>query len=132
MGREYFRYDEASQTLTGEGSGTSYSVGDKLKLTLAEANALTGALKFAVPQSDGQGIEPRGRRDDGRKKPGGRSGGRSGGQAGGKGGPTKGKSGPSKGKPGSAKPGDGKPASGQHAQGQRGRPANIRHQGRKK
>jgi ribonuclease R len=143
LGREYFRYDEASQTLTGEGSGTSYSVGDKLKLTLAEANALTGALKFEVPESEGKGIEARGRRDDGRRKSGGR---------GGKNGPPRGKGGAPRGKSGSGKSNQGKsvdgksaqgksaqgkssrgkPATGQHAQGQRGRPANIRHQGRKK
>ncbi|OBX20242.1 ribonuclease R [Erythrobacter sp. QSSC1-22B] len=147
LGREYFRYDEASQTLKGEGSGTSYSVGDKLKLTLAEANALTGALKFAVPESEGKGIEPRGKRDDGRNKsgggrPGGRSGGRGGknGQSKGNAGPPKGKPGqgkpaggrPAQGKPAGGKPAQGKPETGQHAQGQRGRPANIRHQGRKK
>jgi len=130
LGREYFRYDEASQTLVGEGSGTSYSVGDRLKLKLAEANALTGALKFEVPDSEGQGIEPRGRRGDGRdggrnKSGGGKSGGR-----GGKGASTKGKGG--HGKSGQREAGQGKSTPAKHPQGQRGRPANIRHQGRKK
>ena len=130
LGREYFRYDEASQTLVGEGSGTSYSVGDRLKLKLAEANALTGALKFEVPDSEGQGIEPRGRRGDGRdggrnKSGSGKSGGR-----GGKGASTKGKGG--HGKSGQREAGQGKSTPAKHPQGQRGRPANIRHQGRKK
>ncbi|MDP4539227.1 ribonuclease R [Qipengyuania sp. DY56-A-20] len=130
LGREYFRYDEASQTLVGEGSGTSYSVGDRLKLKLAEANALTGALKFEVPDSEGQGIEPRGRRGDGRDGGRSKSGtGKSGGR-GGKGASTKGKSG--HGKSGQREAGQGKSTPAKHPQGQRGRPANIRHQGRKK
>ena len=130
LGREYFRYDEASQTLVGEGSGTSYSVGDRLKLKLAEANALTGALKFEVPDSEGQGIEPRGRRGDGRDGGRNKSGtGKSGGR-GGKGASTKGKGG--HGKSGQREAGQGKSTPAKHPQGQRGRPANIRHQGRKK
>ena len=130
LGREYFRYDEASQTLVGEGSGTSYSVGDRLKLKLAEANALTGALKFEVPDSEGQGIEPRGRRGDGRDGGRNKSGtGKSGGR-GGKGASTKGKG--SHGKSGQREAGQGKSTPAKHPQGQRGRPANIRHQGRKK
>ncbi len=90
LGREYFRYDEAARALVGEDTGERYAVGDTLELRLAEANPLTGALKFEVPEADGgKPIEPRGRRNEPKKK-------------------------------GRAK----------HPQGQRGRPANIRHQGR--
>ena len=96
LGREYFRHDEAARALVGEDSGTRYAVGDTLQLRLAEANPLTGALKFEVPDSDGNAIEPRGARPD-RKRG-----------------------------------GSGKPAKGKFGQGQRGRPANIRHQGRGK
>ncbi len=67
LGREYFRYDEAAQALIGESSGTRYSSGDRLELKLAEANALTGALKFEVPGSDGAPIEKRGNRGPARK-----------------------------------------------------------------
>ncbi|WP_341713691.1 VacB/RNase II family 3'-5' exoribonuclease, partial [Erythrobacter sp.] len=69
LGREYFRYDDAAQKLIGEDSGKEYAVGDRLKLKLAEANALTGALKFEVPDSDGAAIEQRGARAAPRKKP---------------------------------------------------------------
>ena len=102
LGREYFRYDEAAHALVGEQSGTRYATGDKLELKLAEANALTGALKFEVPGKEGQ-IEPRGNRP------------------------------PPKGKPRSKKPAfQGKSSARQsHEQGKRGRPGNIRHQGRK-
>jgi len=64
LGREYFRHDEAAKALVGESSGTRYSVGDKLELKLAESNALTGSLKFEVPDSDGSSIEQRGNRDE--------------------------------------------------------------------
>jgi ribonuclease R len=91
LGREYFRYDEAARALVGEDTGTRYAVGDTLDLKLAEANPLTGALKFEVTGSDGgKPIEPRGKRPE-----------------------PKGK--------GRAK----------YPQGKRGRPANVRHQGRR-
>ena len=94
LGREYFRYDEAAQKLVGENSGTTYATGDRLKLKLAEANALTGALKFEVPDADGAPVETRGTRPPPRKK---------------QGGPRQ-----------------------KHPEGPRGRPRNIRHQGRGK
>ena len=99
LGREYFTYDEKAQKLVGERSGTEYAVGDRLKLKLAEANALTGALKFEVPDSDGQGVESRSNRAEPKKRSHQR-----------KGAP---KSGPKKGK--------GAPRQ-KHAQGKRGRP----------
>ncbi|MEO9463017.1 MAG: ribonuclease R [Marinomonas sp.] len=92
LGREYFKYDEAAQALIGESSGTRYASGDRLKLKLAEANALTGALKFVTVDADGNAIEARG--------------------------------GP--------RPQHGKKHKGKFVSGKRGRPANIRHQGRKK
>ncbi|PZT92193.1 MAG: ribonuclease R [Citromicrobium sp.] len=99
LGREYFRYDEGAQELVGEDSGTTYAVGDRLKLKLAEANALTGALKFEVPDSEGAPIEKRGNRPPPKKKP--------------------------------QRKGQGAPRQA-HTQGKRGRPGNIRHQGRGK
>jgi ribonuclease R len=97
LGGEYFRHDEAAQALVGTDSGTTYASGDRLKLKLAEANPLTGALKFVLPDADARAIEPRGTRPDDRKR--------------GPGGPKK---------------------AGKFMVGQRGRPGNIRHQGRKK
>jgi len=95
LGAERFRHDEAAQALIGTDSGTTYASGDRLKLKLAEANALTGSLKFVPVDSDGQAIEPRGARVG--DKP--------------RGGPKK---------------------VGGYISGKRGRPGNIRHQGRKK
>ena len=96
LGREYFTYDEGAHSLTGENTGTSYTVGDTLELKLAEANPLTGALKFEVPGTDGKGIQPRGNRPERRPR------------------------------------GPRKDAGGKHQVGKRGRPGNIRHQGRGK
>jgi ribonuclease R len=88
LGREYFSYDERTQILKGDDSGIRYAIGDILTLRLAEANPLTGALKFELENNEGSPIEPRG-------------------------------------KPSPAKR-QGKPLVGK-----RGRPGNIRHQGRR-
>ena len=49
LGGEYFRYDEAGRTLTGEDSGDQYALGQMLRLRLAEANPVSGALRFELP-----------------------------------------------------------------------------------
>jgi ribonuclease R len=90
LGREYFRYDEASQSLVGEESGDVYAPGRRLTLRLAEADPITGGLRFELPDApQGSGRAPGVRRE---REP---------------------------------RPGDRK-------QGRRGRPANIRHQGRRR
>ncbi len=96
LGREYFRHDEAAHALIGEDTGERYTVGDRLKLRLAEANPLTGALKFEPVDSEGKPIEPRGSRPQQRDR------------------------------------GPRKDRAGKHMVGKRGRPGNIRHQGRGK
>ncbi|MFA7585176.1 MAG: RNB domain-containing ribonuclease, partial [Novosphingobium sp.] len=88
LGDERFGFDERAHVLTGEETGTRYAIGDFLRLRLAEANPLTGALKFELEESSGA-IEPRGRRMALKPK-------------------------------------------GKHLTGKRGRPGNIRHQGRKR
>lgn len=50
LGAERFNYDESSQTLTGEESGDEYRPGMRLKLRLAEANPVSGALRFELPE----------------------------------------------------------------------------------
>jgi len=89
LGDERFHYDEKAQVLFGEQTGTKYASGDRLPLRLAEANPLTGALKFELVEGGTKGIEPRGRPLPLKKH-------------------------------------------GNRLVGQRGRPANIRHQGKKK
>jgi ribonuclease R len=89
LGDERFGYDEKAQVLKGESSGTTYAMGQILRLRLAEANPLTGALKFELEAGGSGRVEPRGRPMALKKR-------------------------------------------GNHLAGKRGRPANIRHQGRKK
>jgi ribonuclease R len=62
MGNDYFRYDEASKSLIGERTGEEYRPGMKLKLRLAEANPISGALRFEMPDNEGGGPR-RGRGD---------------------------------------------------------------------
>ncbi|HEY0044410.1 MAG TPA: RNB domain-containing ribonuclease [Allosphingosinicella sp.] len=71
LGTEYFRYQEASQTLVGEQSGQIYASGQRLKLRLAEANPVSGGLRFEVPDSGSYAPAPRGgpKRDGRRGKP---------------------------------------------------------------
>lgn len=98
LGGEYFRHDEAAKALVGTDSGTVFATGDRLKLRLAESNALTGSLKFVLPDGDTNAIEQRGARPEGKRRA--------------PGGPPK--------------------TGGKFAVGKRGRPGNIRHQGRKR
>jgi len=63
LGREYFRYDEAAQALEGEESGTRYTPGMKLRLRLAEANPISGALRFEVEGAELLGSPQRKRND---------------------------------------------------------------------
>jgi len=51
IGDEYFRYDEKSQQLIGEETGTTYRLGQKLKLRIVEANPVSGALRFELPHT---------------------------------------------------------------------------------
>ena len=61
LGREYFTWDEKAQALEGQQSGTRYVIGQVLDLRLAEANPLTGALKFELVEGGSAPIERRGK-----------------------------------------------------------------------
>jgi ribonuclease R len=89
LGAERFGYDEKAQALIGEQTGTRFARGDILPLRLAEANPLTGALKFELEESEGAPIERRGRPLALKQK-------------------------------------------GKHLVGKRGRPGNVRHQGKRR
>ena len=87
LGTEYFRYDEKARTLVGDETGETYRVGQRLELRLAEANPVSGGLRFELPEgSYGGRAAPR--RDRMR--------------------------------------------TGARPQGRRGRPANVRHQGKRR
>lgn len=48
LGAERFRFDEGTHALIGEESGDRYELGQRLKLRLAEANPISGALRFEL------------------------------------------------------------------------------------
>ncbi|MFN9580511.1 MAG: ribonuclease R family protein [Novosphingobium sp.] len=61
LGDERFQFDERAKVLVGDSGHTRFAMGDRLRLRLAEANPLTGALKFEPEDHVGAPIEPRGR-----------------------------------------------------------------------
>ncbi|ENY79989.1 ribonuclease R family protein [Sphingopyxis sp. MC1] len=90
LGSERFFYDEAARTLDSEHGRVSYSVGQRLDLRLMEANPVSGALRFELPDAPEGGFRNRPPRRDGVKK------------------------------------------AGKHMVGKRGRPGNIRHEGKRR
>ncbi|MFC3711844.1 ribonuclease R [Sphingoaurantiacus capsulatus] len=75
LGDEYFVFDKGTQKIEGSESGTIFSPGLRLDLRLAEANPITGALRFELPEAPaGSGARPERHRRD-RQRPGGRPGG---------------------------------------------------------
>lgn len=70
LGREYFRYDEGARQLVGEHSGEAFSLGQRLRLRLVEANPVSGALRFELPDGKGSAGEapPRGGNGRGPKR----------------------------------------------------------------
>ncbi len=50
LGREYFRYDESAKQLVGDETGQIYRIGQRLTLRLAEANPVSGSLRFELPE----------------------------------------------------------------------------------
>jgi ribonuclease R len=68
LGREYFRYDEAARTLVGDEGGDTYRVGQRLTLRLADANPVTGSLRFELPEGSYGGPSAPARRDRTRGK----------------------------------------------------------------
>ncbi|HYE29596.1 MAG TPA: VacB/RNase II family 3'-5' exoribonuclease [Allosphingosinicella sp.] len=68
LGTEYFRYDEASQSLVGEDTGERFSPGQRLRLRLVEANPVSGGLRFELPDAGYVAAPPRrGASRDGRR-----------------------------------------------------------------
>jgi ribonuclease R len=63
LGLEYFRYDEAARTLVGDETGETYRLGQRLTLRLAEANPVSGSLRFELPDGSYGGAMAPARRD---------------------------------------------------------------------
>jgi ribonuclease R len=63
LGTEYFRYDEAARTLVGDETGETYRLGQRLTLRLADANPVSGSLRFELPEGSYGGASAPSRRD---------------------------------------------------------------------
>ena len=63
LGTEYFRYDEAARTLVGDERGETYRMGQRLTLRLADANPVSGSLRFELPEGSYGGRAAPDRRD---------------------------------------------------------------------
>ncbi|MCA3554844.1 ribonuclease R [Aestuariivirga sp.] len=61
LGREYFVFDKARHALTGERSGDTYQLGDRLEVRLVEATPVSGGMRFEVV-SEGKEGKPANRR----------------------------------------------------------------------
>ena len=59
LGNDYFRFDEASKSIEGDASGVRYTIGQILPLRLAEANPISGSLRFELPEGGSQGRSTR-------------------------------------------------------------------------
>ncbi|HWY62962.1 MAG TPA: ribonuclease R [Rhizomicrobium sp.] len=51
LGAEYFRHDERRQAMIGERTGTTYGLGDTIRVKLMEAAPVTGGLRFELAES---------------------------------------------------------------------------------
>ncbi|HEX9932075.1 MAG TPA: RNB domain-containing ribonuclease [Allosphingosinicella sp.] len=77
LGSDYFRYEENTHSLVGEDSEERFTLGQRLKLRLVEANPVSGGLRFELPDASYAPSGPRrqvrrdgggGRREDGKPK----------------------------------------------------------------
>ena len=55
LGTEYFVYDQASHSLTGERSGQLYQLGDRVEVKLIEAAPVSGGLRFEMISAGREG-----------------------------------------------------------------------------
>jgi ribonuclease R len=70
VGREFFHYDETTQTLMGADTGLTIGIGQRVVVKLAEAVPVTGGLVLELVEIDGATIAAGGRgRKGGRYQP---------------------------------------------------------------
>ena len=75
VGREFYHYDDASQTLTGSDTGQVIGLGQRVLVRLAEATPVTGGLTLELLSIEGAALK-QGRPSRGKYGPGKRSTGR--------------------------------------------------------
>lgn len=68
VGREFYHYDEASQTLTGSDTGQTIGIGQRVTVRLTEATPVTGGLTLELLSIEGSALK-QGRPSRGRYGP---------------------------------------------------------------
>ena len=69
LGAERFFHDEVHQALEGEQTGDRYALGDRIDLRIVEADPISGALRFELPEGASHLAMPRDRRRPGATRP---------------------------------------------------------------
>ncbi len=69
VGREFFHFDDGSQTLTGADTGITIGIGQRVTVKLAEAIPVTGGLVLELLEIDGAGLPAGKSRKGGRFSP---------------------------------------------------------------
>ncbi len=72
LGDDYFRFDEATLSMTGDRTGETHRLGDIVEVRLAEAAPLAGALRFEL-LTEGRYLKGKGRAPGKGKRPAGRA-----------------------------------------------------------
>jgi ribonuclease R len=70
IGADYYRYDEATHSLSGERTGETYRLGDRVEVKLVEAAPVAGALRFELLSEGRMSGKPRGHKGRPPAKPG--------------------------------------------------------------
>ncbi|MBI4274997.1 MAG: ribonuclease R [Rhizobiales bacterium] len=63
LGRDYFRYDEASHAMIGKSTGETHRLGDRVTVRLSEAIPVAGALRFEMLSEGRRDATKRSRHD---------------------------------------------------------------------
>jgi ribonuclease R len=66
LGNDFYVHDEARHRLVGRRSGGTFTLGDRVRVKLAEANAVTGSLLFSMVEEEGSEHKPARERPRGR------------------------------------------------------------------
>src|SRR5690606_32455375 len=62
LGQDYYRYVDGRQSMVGERSGETFTLGDRGEVGLLEAGQVAGALRFELLSEGKRGNPPSGKR----------------------------------------------------------------------
>ncbi|MEM9471507.1 MAG: ribonuclease R [Pseudomonadota bacterium] len=73
LGQDYFVHDEQAMAMVGERTGETFRMGDLVDVRLLEVTPLAGGLRFEMLSDGAKGKPAGGRRQAGRRRPGGKA-----------------------------------------------------------